>query len=865
MTVQLHVVNNYFVYIGAIYPVQNTMSSKPPTSPATCAICSQLYTDPRMLQCLHTFCSKCLKKILGEQRLGTSLKCPTCKKINVIPRGSVIALPKDLRKSYEAEVAQIVSKMQSKEEISCDQCVDTSSGPAVSFCVNCSDFLCKACVKHHKTWRKTLNHELQPVGSSKPGSSVAAKPLSNIPHKPMNCQLHEDETLKFYCETCGTLICRDCMAIEHAGHKYDRIEKVSEKEKVHLVSLLRSASDAKAKLDGAITKGSKVVQQVQAKQKVVEKDIKSAFKALNKALATREQALLSKAGAISLGKQTALTMQGEEFQSLSKEIIETSEMITAATKVYTPAEMLSAKGAMANKLEQLLKQYQVANLDPCRNDAIPSMLDTIEVIQQIKSFGMVAGGSSPGEAKTDLNIPRAIRGKSRKVVVTACDMKGEPFPYGGERVEATLTLLPTQYCEGDSLNPALHFFSRDNIDPFDDFARVPRHTVSTQSNSSIKQVDPQITSVTAKIVDNKNGTYIATFTPQSIGEHELSITIDGKHIKESPFSMYVRQERNYTSLSSIQQTLSLSANPYDVAVEDNEVYVAMFGYQCIEVFNQNGQRICTIGNKIHSSGSMNPYSTTVASQKRFHGGLGLNMQLASSIDDTVLDATDSVQFNSPIAISVQESVLYVVDSGNCCVHQVTTTGNAISTFGTRGSGNGQLNNPRGICFDKDGHIFISECGNNRISVFADNGTFLYHIIGNTADGSNLNGPWGLAIDQCGNLHVANTNTSQIKVFTTQGKYVSQYNSGVSQPAGIAIDEEGNIFITDYGLANNVHGGGKQGYQHYGHGHNMQVCVLNSEHNVIHSFGANQSATGITIDKNGFIYVCCYNSRQVNKF
>ena len=712
----------------------------------------------------------------------------------------MIALPKDLRKSYEAEVAQIATKMQSKEEISCDQCVDTSSGPAVSFCVNCCDFLCKACAKHHKTWRKTLNHELQPVGSSKPGSSVtvASKPLGNIPHKPMNCQLHEDETLKFYCETCGTLICRDCMAIEHAGHKYDRIEKVAEKEKVHLVSLLRNAGDAKAKLDGAITKGSKVVQQIQANQSLVQKDIKSAFKALNKALATREQALLAKVCEISLGKQTALAMQGDELKTLRKEILETSEVITKATEVYSPAEMLSAKGAMANKIDQLLKQYQAVSLEPCKSDVIPNMLDTTEVVQHISSFGMVAGGSSPGDAKTDLTIHRAIQGKSRKIIVTACDVTGKPFPYGGERVEATLSLLGSQ-----------------------------------------------IPSVITKVVDNRNGTYIATFTPQRIGEHELRITIDGKQIKGSPFSMYVRQERNYISLSSVQRTFSLSANPYDIAVEDNEVYVAVSEYQCIEVFNQNGQRIRTIGNTCSRVKRSNSVIVPAGSRSR-------NMESQSTFA--------GVQFHSPNAITIQGSVLYVVDSGNCCVQKLTTTGKAILTFGTRGSGNGQLSNPRSICFDKDGRIFISESGNNRISVFAANGTFLYHIIGNTADGSNLNAPWGLTIDQCGNLHVADTNTGTIKVFTTEGKYITQYNSGVSQPAGIAIDEEGNIFIADYGC-----GGGMHFYPHHGYGQNMQVCVLNSKHNMIHSFGTNQNATGITIDKNGFIYVCCYNSRQVNKF
>ena len=39
----------------------------------------------------------------------------------------------------------------------------------------------------------------------------------------------------------------------------------------------------------------------------------------------------------------------------------------------------------------------------------------------------------------------------------------------------------------------------------------------------------------------------------------------------------------------------------------------------------------------------------------------------------------------------------------------------------------------------------------------------------------------------------------------------------------------------------------------------QVCILNSKHNMIHTFG-----TGITIDKDGFIYVCSFNNFQIYK-
>ena len=771
------------------------MSSNTPPS-ATCSLCSELYVDPRMLQRLHSFCSKCLKTVLDQQGSRTSFKCPSCKKPTTISRGGIAALPKDLRKSYEAEVAQIASKMQSEEKMSCDQCVDPSSGPAVSFCVNCSDFLCNACAKHHKTWRKTLNHDVQPIGGSKSGSNVAAKPLDSIPHKPMNCQLHEDETLKFYCETCGTLICRDCMAIEHAGHTYDRIEKLAEKEKSQLVSLLGNADSAKAKLDGAITKGGKMVQQVQAKQKIAEKDIKSAFKALNKAVLNREQSLLAKAAEISFGKQTALAMQGEELKMLRKEIIETCEVVSAATKVYTPAEMLSTKGTMTNRLEQLLKKFQVVDLEPCRSDMISTMLGTSEVAKHITSFGMVAGGSSPGKATADLYIPKAIKGKQKKIVVTTFDASGKPFSCGGERVEATLSML------GSGYHP-----------------------------------------ITAKVLDNKDGTYIASFTPQWSGEHQLSITIDSMHIKGSPFPMYIREDRNYKSLSSSQQSFVLSGSPYDVAVEDNKVYVALYNYHCIEVFNQNRQRIHTIGMS-RSPGNADG------------------------------------QFNSPSAIAIQGDVLYVVEYVNCRVQKLTTSGKFMSKFGTHGSGDGHLINPRGICLDNDGNVYISDCNNNRISVFHAGGTFLYHITGSTADGSNLQTPWGLAFDHRGNLHVANTSTRTIKVFTPQGQYITQYNSGVNQPAGIAIDDDRNIFIADYSYHSNYQRGGlKVGFQN--HGQSNQVCILDSMYMIIYSFGdsqnrqfghrsafpaviANQNFTGITIDKEGFIYVCNFNGGQLRK-
>ena len=142
------------------------------------------------------------------------------------------ALLKDLRMSYESKVAQYTKKVQSKEEKSCDQCVDVSN---VSLCMDpdCRKFLCEFCCKYHKISRDTLNHELQPV------DSIDVKALK-VPHQPMSCQIHTDEILKFYLENCCALICRDCRDLHHKGHNVDRVEQMAKMKGVLFSRLIKT-------------------------------------------------------------------------------------------------------------------------------------------------------------------------------------------------------------------------------------------------------------------------------------------------------------------------------------------------------------------------------------------------------------------------------------------------------------------------------------------------------------------------------------------------------------------------------------------------------------------------------------------------
>ena len=726
------------------------MASNTPTS-AKCGLCSELYTDPRMLQCLHSFCVKCVKKLFEEQGSETNMKCPTCDKSSSLPDGGVDALPKDLHKVRMATVSQYEVKLQGGEETACDRCVKASNGPAVSFCVNCCEFLCKICCEDHKSWRKTLKHELQPVGSSKSDCQSTkdspASLLSNIPEEPRKCQLHSDEALKFYCDTCNMLICRDCIVLKHSGHSFDRMEVVAEKEKVDILTSLGSADDAKSKLDDAIAKGGKVTQQIQAKQRSIEEEIENAFKTLMKALRKRKETLLAKAAEISLGKQTALTIQGEEFKALRDEIAETCEMITQATQVYTPAEMLSVKTVMADKLQLLVKQFQEVDVEPCKSEVMPSSLDTTELVDKIESFGFVTGGSFPGEAKIDHHNPRAIVGREKRITITTFDAQGKPWRHGGEMVDVTLSLLGSK--------------------------------------------DPPIK---GNVEDNNDGTYVATFTPSACGEHELSITIENQAVKGSPFLLYARKPRSYSNLSSHQRVFQTSSRPFGVAVDDNgDVYIAAYYGHSIDVFNQHGTKLRTFGSNGSGDGQFN-YPSDIAVR-------GNVLYVLEQNNHRIQKVTTSGQFISKFGTYGSGDGQLNTPRGICLdqngrIFVSENSGNRVSVFEPDGSFayhiTANLSAPWGLTFDPSGNLHVCNYVSKYVSIFTPEGRYISQYA------SQVTSPAGIAIDKEGYTFIAEYNSGNSR-FSVLGpnhqliRHVQNFNYAT----GITMDKEGFVYVCSY--------------------------------------------------------------------
>ena len=310
------------------------------------------------------------------------------------------------------------------------------------------------------------------------------------------------------------------------------------------------------------------------------------------------------------------------------------------------------------------------------------------------------------------------------------------------------------------------------------------------------------------VIANDNNTAIVSCTPQSIGQYELSLTVRGHHIKGSPYRLSVKASRNYDSLTN-QKCYSVGNYTYGVAVHTNgEVFAFNSSYYFVQVLSQDGSQIRTIGSSGNGDG----------------------------------------QFSTPFSLLLVGDRLYVSDSGLDHVQYFSaTTGGFIGKFGSRGNGEGQFSNPYGMATDGKGKILVADYSNNRVQVFEEDGTFVQVIPckGYASD---------VAVDNEGNIHVTIYNQHYVQVFSPDGKNelhtYSNPNGYFQYPTGIAIDDEGYIFImTRYSNGNYLH----------------VLSPQKTQVNRISSFHDSYEMYGMALDKDGSIYIPDYGNSRIMKY
>jgi hypothetical protein len=106
-----------------------------------------------------------------------------------------------------------------------------------------------------------------------------------------------------------------------------------------------------------------------------------------------------------------------------------------------------------------------------------------------------------------------------------------------------------------------------------------------------------------------------------------------------------------------------------------------------------------------------------------------------------------------------------------------------------------LQSPSAAAVDAAGNLWVTNSGNNTISVLNPAGT---PVTGSPFSGGGLSTPSGVAIDAAGNGWITNQGNSSLSVFTPSGAGTQTTANGLNMPSSLAIDAQGTIWVANSG-------------------------------------------------------------------
>ncbi|MGA7276106.1 MAG: hypothetical protein WBX14_14765 [Candidatus Udaeobacter sp.] len=248
-------------------------------------------------------------------------------------------------------------------------------------------------------------------------------------------------------------------------------------------------------------------------------------------------------------------------------------------------------------------------------------------------------------------------------------------------------------------------------------------------------------------------------------------------------------------------------SPVGIAVDPNgNVFVADTNNGRIEKFSPTGAFLDIIGTKGSGQGQLGaPNGIAVDHAGNIYVADASNHRVQKLAADGKLIA----EWNGPgggfygprrIAIGSDNSV-YVVDQGHTRVVKFSPDGQVLTVWGTKGTGDGQFDDPASVAVDPTANkVYVADPRNKRIQVFDSDGKFLTKWIV-----PEWGGPYGfedLAIDSNnGRLYASSANINSVLIFDLNGNRVAALTpkppDQLEGPSGLALSNR-KLYVVNMG-------------------------------------------------------------------
>ena len=727
----------------------------------SCSVCSDLFTDPKHLSCLHSFCLKCLKRWYETCGGGQAIKCPKCQALSRIPASGDL---KDLPTSFYLNglIDVLAIKECKSTQVTCGNCDKKSS--EVSYCFQCCIFYCEQCLVGHNMMRDKKEHRVLAV------KEFQDKDYEDVLKRPVFCskERHQKEELKYYCKDCETPLCQTCVTLNHGGHDLRLIEGEAENKTLEIKSILQSQrEELDAKLNVIVQLDEDCAKVIQ-RSEIARRDVQRFADGLIKTIQAKMKNIIT-----AMENQTDKSLESLKAKrsAIQQQINTTESSLKEADKLLkqsTTAEVVQLK----KSLQTIFHGFN--QTEPIVHD--PSSLQTLVFVENQKTIDTVNG-----EELGFLCMEEGYRKKPSEFLA-----EGKGLKEGTVGRKAQFNLF-TRNAERKQW--------------YNEHDRIKVEIKDEQERECVTQV---------KIDDSKNGIYKITYYPRVNGTLKLLVKVNGEHISCSPFSVILKpfQVKPVLSFGKESSGDGMFNYPHGVAVSDgNEIVVADSRNHRVQVFDSNGTFLRSFGQEGENAGEFNrPCGIAIRKDRKIFVADRYNHRvqifswegrhLGSFGGQGNLDS----QFQYPWGLSLDTNGnVIVADSSNKLIKIFTADGRFVKKIGGQGSFGFPVH-----CVQCGEYFVVSDSDEHCVKVFNREGHFQYKFGKKGQRVGEFNQPRFLSVTQSKHLLVCDEFSHRIQVFELDGKFVEKFGTNGSKlgefdhPFSVAVLSNEQIVVSERG-------------------------------------------------------------------
>ncbi|XP_066929377.1 tripartite motif-containing protein 2-like isoform X2 [Clytia hemisphaerica] len=331
----------------------------------------------------------------------------------------------------------------------------------------------------------------------------------------------------------------------------------------------------------------------------------------------------------------------------------------------------------------------------------------------------------------------------------------------------------------------------------------------SKEDIEVEMKTPDLGIIMPEVREKTSSTFTLNFRTYSLGIHQLHIKLKGKHITGSPFSINVinsseKQRRGSSdSTSSNDKSPShLSTNyskPLSLEINDHPSYKRSDSNEGSKNLYSNDRHSPNPPNNYYLDKNMNPTNGIDDPNSSYRNLLLNTAELSAKYVFSIGQrGTNFAEFHGVFGVASDHTNKRIIatDCHNNRIQVFNEEGKFLFAFGQKGNNDGEFQHPTGVGVGPNGEIVVCERLKGRIQVFNSEGHFQRRFILNQLKASTL------TVDIGGRIIIADYTSCCIYILDpilerwSKFGHFGQSEGELQYPGYVATDLKGNIFVSD---------------------------------------------------------------------